>query len=93
MAFKKSKKKEAEFNEAKMNGVTLRLYESGAASLNFEVAGGNLIVKGWVKESKNGYFFAFPSHKYKDEYYNDVYTMGDDLRNTIVMLVAELTEE
>lgn len=89
----KAKKKEQEFEEKDLNGVTLRVYPSGAASINIATSENNsVVIKGWIRSGKDGSFFAFPSHKYKDEYYNDAYVMGDMLKATIETLVAEVVE-
>lgn len=80
------------FEESTLNNITLRVYPTGSASLSVPVDGGTFIIKGFIRDSKKGKFFAFPSHKYKDNYYNDVFTMGDDLRTTIEILINTVCE-
>lgn len=93
---KKSKKaEEKNYEEYTLNDVTMRVYESGFASLSIAVEGGTFIVNGKIRESNEGkLFFSFPSYKGSDgKYYNNVYTMGDDLRADLELLVKHLTDD
>ena len=92
----KSKKEETKksYEEYTLNDVTMRLYESGFASLSVAVEGGTFIINGNVRQTKDGgYFFSYPSYKGSDgAYHNHVYIMGDDLKADIQLLVNHLTE-
>lgn len=96
---KQEKKQEKKFDESTIDGVTMRVYESGFTSLSFNVNGGTLVVNGKIRFTNDGTpFFAFPSYKGTDgKYYNHVYTVDDKngkskLRDTITMLVHTLVE-
>ena len=78
-----------------MNGISLRVYESGFASLSVKVCDGEIIINGRIVENKRdgGYFFSFPTRKTNDgKYVNECYAMGDDLRKTIGDLVNALID-
>ena len=94
IAKKEEKKEEKKYEEKEMNGVSLRVYESGFASLSVKVCDGEIIINGRIAENKKGEpFFSFPSRKGKDgEYRNECYAMGDDLRKTISDLVNTLID-
>lgn len=96
-----SKKQETkkQYEESTINGLTMRVYESGFASLSIDVNGDTLVINGKIRFTKNGApFFAFPSYKGSDEkYYNYVYTIDDGdgesaLKDTIAALVTSLVE-
>lgn len=88
------KQKEQEYEEATLNSVTLRVYESGYANVKLTVKEGSLIVNGFIREGKDGLFFAMPS--YKDgsgKWHNQAYVLGDELNSDIAILVKQLTAE
>ncbi len=94
---KKQEKKQ--YDENTIDGVTMRVYESGFASLAINVSGGILVVNGKIRFTKDGKaFFAFPSYKGDDgKYYNHAYTVDDTdgentLKDTIAMLVNSLVD-
>ena len=93
MKFQK-KSKEKTYEEKTINGVSMRVYESGFASLSWEVTGGTVIINGFIRESKDGgFFFSFPAYKNGDKWSNNAYVIGDDITATIQLLVDTLTEE
>lgn len=94
MKISKNNTKKA-YEEKTLNGVTLRVYESGFASLAWDVEGGTVVINGFVRESKKngGYFFSFPAYKSGDEWHNNAYVIGDDISATIKLLVDTLTAE
>ena len=88
------KAKEKTFEEKTINGVSMRVYESGFASLSWEVTGGTVVINGFIRESKDGgFFFSFPAYKNGDKWSNHAYVIGDDITATIKLLVDTLTEE
>ena len=94
---KKQEKKQ--YDESTINGVTMRVYESGFASLSIDINGGTLVINGRIRFTKDGApFFAFPSYKGTDgKYYNHVYTVDDSdgesgLKDTITALVTSLVD-
>lgn len=96
---KQEEKKQKQFDESTIDGVTMRVYESGFASLAFDINGDTLVINGKIRFTKeNTPFFAFPSYKGNDgKYYNIVYTVGDKdghsaLNDTITKLVNTLVE-
>ena len=91
---KTEKKAEKNFDECTLDGVTMRVYESGFASLSIPICDGNIIVNGHIVEKSDGeHFFGFPAHKNKDgSYTNECYAIGDDLRKTIQNLVGSLID-
>lgn len=96
MKSKQTQEKEttAAYDEATLNGITMRVYESGFASLNVSLKEGNIIIKGAIHEGKDGWFFSFPSYKdSKGKYHNQAYAMGDDLKTDIEILVKQLTAD
>lgn len=88
----KKNNEEKKFEEQSLNGITLRVYESGFASIKVSHDAGDIIINGFIRESKGHKFFAFPSHKYEDNYVNDVYVIGDDLKHIIESLVDSIVE-
>lgn len=91
----KKQENKKQYEEKTINGLTMRVYESGFASLSIDVNGGTLVVNGKIRFTKDGApFFAFPSYKGTDDkYYNHVYTIDDDdseLKDTIETLVKSL---
>lgn len=91
----KKQENKKQYEEKTINGLTMRVYESGFASLSIDVNGGTLVVNGKIRFTKDGApFFAFPSYKGTDDkYYNHVYTIDDDdseLKDTIETLVESL---
>lgn len=96
---KQEEKKQNQYDESTIDGVTMRVYESGFASLAFVINGDTLVINGKIRFTKeNTPFFAFPSYKGNDgKYYNNVYTVGDKdghsaLNDTITKLVNTLVE-
>lgn len=96
---KQEEKKQKQYDESTIDGVTMRVYESGFASLALDVNGDTLVINGKIRFTKeNNPFFAFPSYKGNDgKYYNHVYTVGDKdghsaLSDTITKLVETLVE-
>ena len=87
-----------QYDEHTIDGLTMRVYESGFASLSIDVNGGTLVVNGKIRFTKDGKpFFAFPSYKGTDgKYYNHVYTLDDEgesaLKDIITALVNSLVE-
>ena len=95
----KKQEKKKQYDESTINGVTMRVYESGFASITIDVNGGTLVINGKIRFTSEGApFFAFPSYKGTDgKYYNHVYVMEDDdnengLKDTLTMLVNSLVE-
>lgn len=91
----KKQENRKQYEEKTINGLTMRVYESGFASLSIDVNGGTLVINGKIRFTKDGApFFAFPSYKGTDDkYYNHVYTIDDDeseLKDTIETLVKSL---
>lgn len=86
---------EKTFEEKTLNGVSLRVYESGFASLSWDVTGGTVVINGFIRESKKngGHFFSFPAYKNGDKWSNNAYVIGDDISATIQRLVDTLTAE
>lgn len=94
IAKKETKKEEKKYEEKTLDGISMRVYESGFASLSIPVCNGEFIINGHIVEkSEGGYFFGFPARKNKDGVYsNECYAMGDDLRKTIQDLVNSLID-
>lgn len=97
MAYKTTKKNDKEtknYEEKTLNSISLRVYDSGFASLSVNVQEGTIVINGRIRETKDGTpFFAFPSNKGTDgKYYNQAYALGDDLKTDIELLVKQLTE-
>lgn len=95
----KKQETKKQYEESTLNGLTMRVYESGFASLSIDVNGGTLVINGKIRFTKDGTpFFAFPSYKGTDDkYYNHVYTLDDEdgestLKDTITTLVSSLVE-
>lgn len=95
----KKQEEKKNYDESTIDGVTMRVYESGFASLALDVNGDTLVINGNIRFTKeNTPFFAFPSYKGNNgKYYNNVYIVGDDngnsaLNDTIVKLVNTLVE-
>jgi hypothetical protein len=95
----KKQEQKKQYDESTINGLTMRVYESGFASLSIDVNGGTLVINGKIRFTKDGApFFAFPSYKGTDgKYYNHVYTLDDGegesaLKDTITALVSSLVE-
>ena len=95
----KKQETKKQYEESTLNGLTMRVYESGFASLSIDVNGGTLVINGKIRFTKDGApFFAFPSYKGTDnKYYNHVYTLDDEdgesiLKDTITTLVNSLVE-
>jgi len=89
-----------QYEESTIDGVKMRVYESGFASLAFDINGDTLVINGKIRFTKeNTPFFAFPSYKGNDgKYYNHVYTVGDKdghgaLNDTITKLVNTLVSD
>lgn len=62
------------------------------ASIAVETQAGTIFIKGFARKGKNGWFFCTPSHKYKDEYVNDVFynkEVADSINNAINGLLSE----
>lgn len=62
------------------------------ASLEIETQAGPIYIKGFARNGKNGWYFSAPSHKYKDEYVNDVFynkEVADSINNAINGLLSE----
>lgn len=91
---KKSNNDKKSYEEKNLNSLTMRVYESGFASLSVILKEGTIVINGHIRETKEGVpFFAFPSYKGTDEkYYNHAYALGDDLKTDIELLVKQLTE-
>lgn len=96
-----NKKQEAkkQYDESTIDGVTMRVYESGFASLAVNINGGTLVINGKIRFTKDDKpFFAFPSYKGDDgKYYNHVYVVEEDdkdgtLKDTISTLVHTLVD-
>ena len=96
-----NKKQEAkkQYEESTINGITMRVYESGFASLAVNINGGTLVINGKIRFTKDDKpFFAFPSYKGDDgKYYNHVYIVEEDdkdgtLKDTISTLVHTLVD-
>lgn len=88
-----------QYDESTIDGITMRVYESGFASLAVDINGGTLVINGKIRFTKeNKPFFAFPSYKGDDgKYYNHVYVVEEDdkdgtLKDTISTLVHTLVE-
>ena len=95
----KKQETKKQYEESTINGLTMRVYESGFASLSIDVNGGTLVINGKIRFTKdNAPFFAFPSYKGTDgKYYNHVYTLEDEedestLKDTITALVTSLVD-
>lgn len=96
-----NRKQEAkkQYDESTVDGVTMRVYESGFASLAVNINGGTLVINGKIRFTKEDKpFFAFPSYKGDDgKYYNHAYIVEEDdkdgtLKDTISTLVHTLVE-
>ena len=96
-----NKKQEAkkQYEESTKDGLTMRVYESGFASLSIDVNGGTIVINGKIRFTKDGVpFFALPSYKGTDgKYYNHVYTIDDNedesaVKDTITTLVNSLVD-
>lgn len=84
---------ERKFEEKTLNALSLRVYESGFASLSIKVNEGTLVVNGHIREGKDGAFFAFPSYKGNDgKYYSQAYIIGEDLRTDLDLLVKQIID-
>ena len=62
------------------------------SSVNVETQAGTIYIKGFARNGKNGWYFSAPSHKYKDEYVNDVFynkEVAESINNAINGLLAE----
>ncbi len=95
----KKQEEKKTYDESTIDGITMRVYESGFASLAFDVNGDTLVINGKIRFTKDGKpFFGFPSYKGNDgKYYNHVYAVGDKdgnsaLYDTIAKLVDTLVE-
>lgn len=96
-----NKKQEAkkQYDESTIDGITMRVYESGFASLAVDINGGTIVINGKIRFTKDDKpFFAFPSYKGDDgKYYNHVYVVEEDdkdgtLKDTISTLVHTLVD-
>ena len=93
-----NKKQEAkkQYDESTIDGITMRVYESGFASLAVDINGGTLVINGKIRFTKDDKpFFAFPSYKGDDgKYYNHVYVVekDDKVGTTISTLVHTLVD-
>ena len=99
MKVQNQKQEKKQYDESTINGVTMRVYGSGFASLAVDIDGGTLVINGKIRFTKdNKPFFAFPSYKGDDgKYYNHVYVVEEDdrdgtLKDTISTLVHTLVE-
>ena len=96
MAYKTKKNQSStpNYEEKTLNSLSMRVYESGFASLSVNLKEGTIVINGHIHETKDGSpFFAFPSYKGSDgKYYNSAYALGDDIKTDIELLVKQLTE-
>lgn len=95
----KKQEQKKQYEENTIDGVTMRVYESGFASLAVDINGGTLVINGKIRFTKDDKpFFAFPSYKGDDgKYYNHVYIVEEDdkdgtLKDTISTLVHTLVD-